>query len=283
MSAINEWGELFAKLNFGSKGNITQEAKEVVVETEPVAPTPVDLPHPVVEVSESESEPINREEWEKLSEQQGICEETVAVLKDKLVSLASVCDPRQKPKGIATILTHLNGVTSCTAATKALVDYYLEVNAAHALQNVEKCNLKFEANNTYQDLQSRKAILQENLDLLEKMIVEGEERFVLNVRTQTIKEHTLRLSIEAKRQAMAFSNVVGVHPSPDGSLALLKRFAERNDKKEMDSIDYTLNMAETAMVLVEDAPAMLTALKNDDTDAIVCLQKKLIDYIFDMK
>ena len=49
------------------------------------------------------------------------------------------------------------------------------------------------------------------------------------------------------------------------------------------SIDGALDLAETAMVLVEDAPAMLVALDKNDTDTMMRLQKKLIDYHFDKK
>ena len=51
----------------------------------------------------------------------------------------------------------------------------------------------------------------------------------------------------------------------------------------MDCVDVTLAVAGTSMVLVEDAPAMKEALDNNDTDTLIRLQQKLIDYLFERK
>ena len=115
------------------------------------------------------------------------------------------------------------------------------------------------------------------------MIKSGDDRVILNLKIRSIKDQTIKIYGEVERQAVAFSKTIEMFPSENGSLALLNRFTERNDQKLMTSIDNTLNLAGTAMVLVEDVPAMLDALKNNDTDTIVCLQKKLIDYIFEKK
>ena len=115
------------------------------------------------------------------------------------------------------------------------------------------------------------------------MIKTGEERVVLNQRVRTIKKWTLSLNCHAESQAQAFSAAIESYSLDLGSLPLLKRFAKRNDKKVMTCIDNTLGLARTSVVLVEDAPTMIEVLQNDDTDTMIRLQKKLIDYLIDKK
>lgn len=281
MNAFNDWGELFAMLHTSPKTG--DEKKEVVEETPQAAPIPV-ADTPVVEEPKPapEPEPILRDEWEHLSEQERMCEQTIQTLCEKIHYLVSLCDPFQQPKGIRTVIRHLHGVSDTALATKALVDFYLE-NNAQQLHSIEESKLNRKAINVFRSLQDRKPKLLAGMDELESMIKAGEERVILNLRTRNLKDQTFKLFSEAERQAEAFSKAIEMFPSEDGSLALLKRFAERNDPKEMACIDNTLNLAGTAMVLVADAPAMLEALKNNDTNAIVSLQKKLIDNIFDKK
>lgn len=280
MNAFNDWGELFAMLHTSPKTG--EEKKANAKEAPQAAPAPPVSETPVVIEPKTEPEPISRDEWEQLSDQQRRCEEIVDALREKIQFVRSICGPNQQPKGICTILNHLGSVADVAVATKALVDFYLE-NNVQQLHSIDDCKLKRMAVNTFRSLDNRQLRLQASLDELDSMINAGEERVVLNLRTRNIKDQTVKLYYVAERQAKAFSKTIDIFPSKDGSLDLLKRFAERNDRKVMTSIDNTLGMAETAMVLVEDAPAMLDALKNDDTDAMVSLQKKLIDNMFDKK
>ena len=280
MNAFNDWGELFAMLHTSPKTG--EEKKADAKEAPQAAPAPPVSETPVVIEPKTEPEPISRDEWEQLSDQQRRCEEIVDALREKIVYVVSLCGPNQQPKSIRSNLSYLGSVADAVVATKALVDFYLE-NNVHLLFSIEECKLKRMAVNIFSSLQDREPRLQAGLDELEKMIVAGEERVVLNLRTRSIKELILKIYNEAERQAKAFSKAIDGFPSEDGSLDLLKRFAERGDPKVMTSIDNTLDLAGTAMVLVEDVSAMLDALKNNDTDTIVCLQKKLIDKMFDKK
>jgi hypothetical protein len=280
MNALNDWGELFAMLHTSPK---TGEEKKAVAEEAPQAApaTPV-ADAPVVEEPKAEPEPVSRDEWEQLSDQQRRCEEMVEAVREKIRHVVSLCGPNQQPKGIRTILSHLDSAADAAVATKALVDFYLG-NNVQQLRSIEESKLKRMAVNIFRSLQERKPRLLASFDELESMVRAGEERVILNLRTRGIKGQSFKLMSEAERQAKAFSKAIDRFPSEDGSLDLLKRFAERGDQKVMTAIDNTLNLAGTAMVLVADAPAMLVALKNNDTDAMVSLQKKLIDNMFDKK
>lgn len=264
-----------------------QDALHKEEDTPPATPVKevVDIPSepsPIVEEkTRRKTKPLTREELEELSCRQKICEERAGSFRERMLQLLSLCSDSQLPKGMRIVISHLGHVMDTATATRALADYYLETNEDY--QSIKGSGLKSMANLTYSKIQVFDPILQEALDKFEDMIKTGEERVALNQRVRTIKKRTLSLNGHAESQAQAFSVAIKSY-SPDlGSLPLLKRFAKRNDKKVMTGIDNTIGLAGTSVVLVEDSPTMIEALQNDDTDTMIRLQKKLIDYLIDKK
>jgi hypothetical protein len=273
------------------KEAVVEEAPQEALHKEEGAPlaTPVkediDMssePSPTEEEKpKRKTKPLTREELEKLSNRQKTCEEWAESLLEKMLQLVSLCSNNQLPKGTSLIISHFGHVTDTATATRALADYYLETNEDY--QSIKGSGLKSLANLTYNKIQVYDLVLREALDKFENMIKTGEERVVLNQRIRAIKKWTLSLNVHAESQAQAFSVAIESYSPDMGSLPLLKRFAERNDRKVMTGIDNTLGLTGTSMVLVEDSPAMIEAMGNDDTETIIRLQKKLIDYLIDKK
>ena len=258
-----------------------EEAVAPAETTDAVATDVTEQPVPVR--SRGKKKPLTREDLEKISSDQRCCEETTIQLRDRVQQLISLCSGSQLPKGMRSIIRCLGEVSDTSVATRALADFYLESVEEQRYTVFEESKLKSTAFHTVRTLQAQEPVIQEVLGELEDMIRKGEDRVTLNLWARVVKENLLKVRKKAKDQAIAYSKAIdGFHPEK-GALAILERFAEKGDKVIVASIDGALDLAETAMVLVEDAPAMLVALDKNDTDTMMRLQKKLIDYHFDKK
>lgn len=254
----------------------TTETPEEVNTPPETAPTPPEAPKP-------ERKTMTREALEKMANQQGECHKIVRTWLDRFQQMLSLCEEKQLPKGIRAILNQWGHVSDTAQSTKALVDYLLETNEEQKYCTLEESKLRQHASSTYKMVLSYQADLEAALDQFEERIKQHEDRHILNLSTQAIKKVTTLLESHAKQQAKACSEALDAYSPAQGALIMMARFANRGDCEVMNSIDNTLNLAGTDFVLTEDAPAMLEALAHNDTDAIVRLQQKLIDHLFDKK
>ena len=222
---------------------------------------------------------ITLEELQLLSIQQKSCEKIANDLHEKAQHIISLCAECQQPKGIRTIVRYLKYAEDVALATRVLFDLYIKENLTEAFQSIGTSKLKSKATNTFRTIQAHEPSLKEGFEVIAEMTNE-EDRQTLNLRTRIIKEQVSSLHNFTKSQASAFSKAIDCFPSENGSLDLLKKISEKEDKKVNASIDETLKLADTIKVMVEDAPLMLQALQRNDTDTIVNLQKKLIDNVF---
>ena len=252
-------------------------------ETPKEEPIPQESVSPPSEAPKPKKKSLTREDLEKMAGQQEECGGKAKQFLDRFQQLLSLCEPNQLPKGTRIIINHLDHVSCAALATKALVEYCLETNEEQKFGILEESKLKQNAFSTYRMVQSYKDKLQDALDKFDERIKQGEERHVLNLRTQAILKLTNHLENHTERQAKSYSEALDAYSPAQGALPLLGRFANKGDHEVMRSIDNTLNLAGTDFVLTEDAPAMLEALEHNDTDTIVRLQQKLIDHLFEKK
>lgn len=299
--ALYDWGGEFAEPSFNTPPPVAKEpiVEEKVAEEPPVEEIPV-IEEPVVAVEEpvvvaeetadaveeeeepkQEKQPITRDELEQLSNQQKTCGEAAARLRDKVQQLLSLSTEYHLPKGTRAVFNHLGHVADAAAATQALADYYLETNEEQKFPTLVESKLKKTASRTFKAIQSQENDMQTALDELENLIKAGEDRVVMNLRSRTIKEMTLTLDDLALKQAMAFSKAADLYSPDKGALLMLSRLSIRVDKAVRASIDNTLHLAGTMLVMTEDASAMLEALDRNDADTMTRLQQKLIDHLYE--
>ena len=271
----------------------TPPEEPVKVETPEEKPTPVENTEPAVEANTENTEtpadatapiekrPVTREDLESLSETQRSYGEATAQMRDKIQQMIPLCKEGQLPKGMRTLIRMFGEISDVAIATRSLADFYLEAVKEQRYIVFKDSGLKSQANNILGIFKEQESQIQEVLAELEEMINNGEERVVLNLRTHTIKGKALFLRMLAEQQAQAYSKAIDSFHPDKGALPLLEKFAEKGDREVMNSIDNTLNLADTSMVLVEDAPEMLVALDHNDTDTIIRLQQKLIDHLFE--
>lgn len=302
--SIFDWGSQFggssgtAKSTDSNKASVVHEPEPkeeqppVVPET-PVVPVETDIApvetdadlEPLETVQDTHSEPpkdpLKREEVEEFALHQKESAEKIAVHFDRFQQMMSLCEASNYPKSVNVITSHFIHLLNVARASKALADYYLETDETLKFQTLEDSKLMLFSKNTSMMIQSYDSELETALGGLEERIKQGESRHLLNLGTQAIKAVTGYLDGFAERQAKAYSEALDAYSPTQGSLVMLERFAHRGDREVMASIDHTLNLAGTDLVLTEDAPAMMEALERNDTDTIIRLQQKLIDHLFE--
>ena len=294
-NSIYDWGSQFGGSN-GTAISTDNNKASVVHEPEPKEEQPPVAPEtPVVPVetdiapvetvsdtpSEPQNEPLKREEIEELALRQQENAERVSVHFDRFQQMMSLCEAYNYPKSVGAITSHFIHLLNVAMATKALADFFLETDETFRFHILEDSKLMLFSKNTSMMIQTYDSELESALNGLEERIKQGESRHLLNIGTQAVKAVTGYLDGFAERQAKAYSETLDAYSPTQGSLVMLERFAHRGNREVMASIDHTLNLAGTDLVLTEDAPAMLEALERNDTDTIIRLQQKLIDHLFE--
>lgn len=297
MDSANYWEDKFAQYYFDidlndkggkvveqEKESISNEQQEVILEEVLVSSRLEDARDEEKDEKEEKPKrvvkPITKDDMEMLLSQQNTCKEIIHRLHEKTQQIIPLCRKSQQPKGIRIIVKKLKAVMDVSIATKALISNYLETKDTIAFHTIEDSGLKRRATNTYRMVLAHDQSMTEGLEVVENMIKNDEDRMTINLRSCIIKEQALTLYDNAKKQATAFCKAIESYPSDNAPLDVLARFAEKKDEEAMKSIDDTLTIAQTAMVLTEDAPRMIEALNRDDTKTIITLQKNLIDNIF---
>ena len=288
-----DWGSQFGKSKVEPESN---KKIEVAEEPEPQKeelpldpqkeephqePVKVEVTTETPDPSETPASSEETEVVEKLSADQRELEEKAKELRENVQRLIPMCSESQLPKGLRTIIKALGDIADTAVATWSLADFYLESVEKQRFVIFKESGLKSTANSTLRIFNEQD--FKDTLSELEDLIKKGEERVILNLRTRIIKDRLLFLRKIVQQQAKAYSKAIGSFHPDKGALPLLERFAEKGNKAVMASIDNTLQIAGTSIVMVEDAPALQEALDKDDTDTIIRLQQKLIDYIFDEK
>lgn len=293
MDVVNSWAEQFAKLRKGFKSNgekkAVEEAPPVIdpIVTEPeetVDDAPIEFSFPKdMDTRKREFVPLTVEELQRLVKEQHDCDRMVESWRDKMSKLLFIRDNYRKPKSLHLIMSYLGNIANVSLSTMSLAGYYLENEEDKSSQLIKDCKLYQTAGDLYKLLQRDSQGMTELLDELEVLMKSEEDRSLLNLKTGFLKQQFSTLNDKAVKQAKAFSQVLFEHPSDMSFLTILEHIAEKNDPKVMSSIDNTLYMVGTNMVLVSDAPSMIEALHNKDMHRIADLQKRLIDNRFDKK
>lgn len=289
-----DWGSQFGKSKVETESNKHIETPPQPVQQEVTKPeepkkeekieavsAPTETKETIDSSTSPPKNPFTREDLEALSAKEQKYGESIGQLREKVRQLIPLCGEAQLPKGMYSVVRMLGEISDVTVATRSLADFYLEAVEEQRFIVFKDSGLKSFVNNTLWIFKEQESQIQEVLEELEDLIKKGEERVFLNLRTRIIKDKTLFFRDMALQQAEAYSKAVDSFHPDKGALPLLAKFAEKGEKAVMISIDNTLNLADTSMVLVEDAPEMLVALDNNDTDTIIRLQQKLIDYLFE--
>lgn len=293
MDVVNSWAEQFAKLRKGFKSNGEKKAVEEVppvidpIVTEPeetVDDAPIEFSFPKdMDTRKREFVPLTVEELQRIVKEQHDCDRMVESWRDKMSKLLFIRDNYRKPKSLHLIISYLGNIADVSLSTMSLAGYYLENEEDKSSQLIKDCKLYQTAGDLYKLLQRDSQGMTELLDELEVLMKSDEDRSLLNLKTRFLKQQFSTLNDKVVKQAKAFSQVLFEHPSDMSFLTILEHIAKKNDPKVMSSIDNTLYMVGTNMVLVSDAPSMIEALHNKDMHRIADLQKRLIDNRFDKK
>jgi hypothetical protein len=202
---------------------------------------------------------------------------TVGGLRDQAIELLTPQSSIRLPKGLRVIAHNLSDITYVLVATKALVDLFIEIGSEQLFQTIKESKLNITNTNTRRILQVYIPSLQKGLDDIKKMMVDDYDRPSANLRARIVKEQTYVLRSFVEQQAKSFVDTIDLFPIEEGSLQLLCLMAKKGDETITHSIDNTMRIADTPLVLVTDAPSMLEAVRRNDEATICRLQKNMIE------
>lgn len=226
---------------------------------------------------EDNDTPITSSELKALISQQAESIELCQTFLTKAKKIFAKCDEDNLPRGLRTVIRNLVSTHSVFVATKLLYDTYVKIDVEPLLQTIAKSKLKKWGINASRTLNAHAESLSANLKELKNLVKNGEDRATLNLHTRLIKQQTKAFIDNAKMQAEAFSKTLDAFPLGNGQLVMLQLFNENGDSMQVECVDRTLQITETAQSLTTDASEMLQAVQQKNIQTIAALQKKMIE------
>lgn len=221
--------------------------------------------------------PLTSSELKDLTKQQAESAALCQTFLDLSKYIAAKCDEDNMPRGLRTVIRDLTGTHSVFVATKLLYDTYTQMDVEPLLQTIAKSKLKKMGVNASRTLNAHAESLTANLNQLDDLVDNGEDRATLSLHTRLIRQQTKALADNAQKQAEAFSKTLDAFPLENGQLVMLQLFNENGDSLQIECVDRTMQLSETAQSLTADATEMLQAVQQKDMRVIAALQKKMIE------
>lgn len=226
---------------------------------------------------EQKSEPLATCEVEKVNNQLASGIAAAKELSDTAQRIISEHKEIRLPKGLRTASANLKNIYDVLAASKAIIDIFLEMAVEPLYQLIDDNRLKTTASNTVRTLLAHVPSMTEGLSDVDEMMSEVYDRPNANLRIRIVKGQTHVVMTHAKELAVALSQTIEAFPLENGALKLLCIVEEKGDNDMMQSIDNALQLADAIQVPVADAPAMLEAVKNNDQKAVDAIVRRMLE------
>ncbi len=179
------------------------------------------------------------------------------------------------PKGIRISIYRLKEVKNVFLALRTILTRITTEEASDVLLALEENKVLSCCNRTASTLQRQNDRLREIINDL-KEAIETEDPDA-RTKARELKQKVLSIHSDTVTLAETMTQFVQVYPHKHGELALFSSIAATGDEVKMEQIDRAIMMTNQLIVQVADAPAMIKALEERDSEAMTVILSRMID------
>lgn len=223
---------------------------------------------------QAEEEPISKEEILELASKMDKATETV----DSWIGqLTDICDHSEKrlPKGIRVSIRRLNDMADALQASKTIFEIIATKDDRRTRKIFEDNKIPYSVGMTIGDIERQDKKMGKSIQAL-KVAIDTEDPEARTL-AREMKSTVLVNRSQAEMLANAVTQFVLAYPAKHGELALFSEIAATGDEKAMTQIDRMILLTENMVINVADAPAMIKAVEEKDTDRMTEILDRMIE------
>lgn len=179
------------------------------------------------------------------------------------------------PKGIRISIYRLDEVKNVFLALQTILTYVTTEEARDVLLALEENKVPSCCNRTASTFDRQNGRLPEMINDLKEAIDTDDPD--ARTKARELKQKVLSIHSDTVTLAEAMTQFVQAYPHKHGELALFCRIAAVGDEEKMEQIDHAILMTDQLIVQVADAPAMVKALEENDSEAMSDILSRMID------
>lgn len=185
------------------------------------------------------------------------------------------------PKGIRISIYRLHEVKNVFLALQTILTTITEGETPDVLLALEENKVPSCSNRTTSTLSRHDERMAEMTSALKEAIdtANPEARTV----ARELKQKVLSIHSDTVTLAEALTQFILAYPDKHSELSLFSRIAEKGDEEKMELIDRAIMVTDQFLVLVADAPAMIKAQEEKDSEAMTGILSKMIDKRFEKR
>lgn len=185
------------------------------------------------------------------------------------------------PKGIRVSIHRLHEVTDVFRALKTVLETVSEEVTPEIFLALEEKKVPSCCNRTASSFERHDRRMAEmTKDLKEAVDTENPEARTV---ARELKQKVLSIHSDTVTLAEALTQFILAYPDKHSELSLFSRIAEKGDEEKMELIDRAIMVTDQFLVLVVDAPAMIKAQEEKDSEAMTGILSKMIDKRFEKR
>ena len=179
------------------------------------------------------------------------------------------------PKGIRISIYRLDEVKNVFLALQTILTTVTTEEARDVLFALEENKVPSCCNRTASTFDRQNDRLSEMInDIKEAIDTDNPDARTM---AREIKQKVLSIHSDTVTLAETMAQFVQAYPDKHGELALFSRIATTGDQEKMEQIDRAIMMTDQLIVQVADAPAMIKALEERDSEAMTNILSRMID------
>ena len=179
------------------------------------------------------------------------------------------------PKGIRISIYRLHEVKNVFLALQTILTTIKEEETPDVLLALEENKVPSCSNRTTSTLSRHDERMAEMISALKEAIDTANPE--ARTMARELKQKVLSIHSDTATLAEAIAQFVQAYPEKHGELALFSKIATTGDEEKMEQIDRAIMVTDQFLVQVSDAPLMIKALEEKDSEAMTAILSRMID------
>lgn len=179
------------------------------------------------------------------------------------------------PKGIRISIYRLHEVKNVFMALQTILTTVTEEEIPDVLLALEENKVPSCCNRTANTFHRQNDRLPEMINDLREVIDTDDPE--ARTKARELKTKVLSIHSDTVTLAETMTQYVQSYPDKHGELALFCKIAATGDEEKMEQIDRAIMVTDQFLVQVADAPLMIKALEEKDSEAMTAILSRMID------